>query len=63
MPGVFKSQLYKAHDAFIRMRYCREENTMQDFFYSIQDIDLQKNVISMERFRGKVLLVINVASK
>lgn len=38
----------------------KEKVTDIQSFYDIDDIDHKKNIVSMEKFRGKVLLVINV---
>jgi len=58
-----KRTICKTQDGVTRVVHGKEEVSTQDSFYDLTDTDIQQREISMSQFEGKVLLVLNVASK
>jgi hypothetical protein len=51
------------HNSIRRLVDGRDRITDTTDFYDIEDINYRKEVVTMSKFKGKVILVLNVASK
>jgi len=53
----------RMQDKWIRFAFGKEKVTDVDNFYDVVDVDMDGNLCKMSKYRGKILLVTNVASK
>lgn len=58
-----KSILGSIQDGVTRAVFGKEEGTKKTAFYDLVDKDMDGNEVSMGKFKGDVLCVVNVASK
>jgi hypothetical protein len=63
MSNFLKSAFAKVQDKATHLIYGIEKKTGKMAFYSTVDKDMTGKERSMAEFKGKVLLVVNVASK
>lgn len=53
----------RLQDKWIRFAFGKEKVTDTENFYDVVDVDMDGNLCKMSKYRGKILLVMNVASK
>jgi len=58
-PSIFA----RLQDAGTKLVFGKDGGTDKDAFYDIVDRDMDGNDVRMDKFRGNVLCVVNVASK
>lgn len=61
--GKKKRFRYKVQDKLIRFAFGKEEVTEVENFYDVVDVDMDGNLCEMSKYKGQILLVMNVASK
>lgn len=58
-----KRMIAKSYPWISRIAFGKEKVTKIQSFYDIIDTDIEGNQVNMAQYRGKVILVMNVASK
>ena len=62
-PGRVNLMKMNIYNTFRRAIDGKEKQTDKHGFYDIEDVDYRKQKVSLSKFNGDVLLVINVANK
>ncbi|KAL3794423.1 hypothetical protein ACHAW5_001588 [Stephanodiscus triporus] len=57
------SLLARLQDTSTKLLFGKDGGTDKNAFYDISDRDMDGNDVKMDKFRGSVLCVVNVASK
>lgn len=63
MTSYLKKGLAKAQDAVHRAAFGKEIPTSIENFFSIKDVEMPDKEVTMSKYKGSVLAVVNVASK
>jgi len=59
MPSIF----FKMQDAATKFMFGSDTGTSKNAFYDLVDHDMKGNEVKMDKFKGDVLCIVNVASK
>ena len=62
-PGLFRRSLGRLQDSIIRTFAGVDGGTEKDNFYDCVDKNMNGETVPMSKYKGNVLLVVNVASK
>ena len=53
----------KAHDAVNRLMFGKEAKVLKNAFYELIDRDMMGREVPMSKYKGDVVMVVNVASQ